>query len=118
MAKDNAYTIDKLKGFSDAEIVATVAELRRKIYDLRVQKTTEKVENTAQFINVRRDIARLLTEQSARRLKANPKPVRTRRVEEATKPAARTPKAPPGTPSKPKRVRGRAKARARATAKA
>lgn len=48
------------------EIDTELAKLRRKLYDLRVQATTEKIEDPTMFRKVRRDVARLLTEQHAR----------------------------------------------------
>ena len=66
---------------SDDEIVVEVKRLRKRQYELRTQAVTEKIEDTSQFSKVRHDIARLLTEQTARR----------RRVqEEIAKAAVRT----------------------------
>lgn len=55
------------KKMSDAEIVAALAELRNEVFDLRSQTVTEKVEDTSRFRKARKEIARLLSEQSARR---------------------------------------------------
>ena len=52
---------------SDEEIEVEVKRLRARSFELRTQAVTEKIEDTSQFGKVRRDIARLLTEQSARR---------------------------------------------------
>ncbi len=49
------------------ELTLEVKNLRTKLYDLRTQAVTEKVEDTSQFGKVRKDVARLLTEQRARR---------------------------------------------------
>ena len=51
---------------NDEDITIEVQQLRRRLFDLRCQLVTEKIQNTAQFANVRKDIARLLTEQNAR----------------------------------------------------
>ncbi|MHC4416049.1 MAG: 50S ribosomal protein L29 [Planctomycetota bacterium] len=51
---------------SDEEIEVEIQRLRRKHFDLRTQAVTEKIEDTSQFGKTRRDIARLLTERSAR----------------------------------------------------
>ena len=51
---------------SDEEIVVEVGRLRYKRFELRTQAVTEKIEDTSQFAEVRRDVARLLTEQNAR----------------------------------------------------
>jgi len=44
------------------------ANLRRQLYDLRCQAVTEKLENPRQIPGMRRDIARLLTEQRRRQM--------------------------------------------------
>ena len=44
--------------------------LRKQLFDLRSQAVTEKLENPRQLGNIRRDIARLLTEQKTRQLRA------------------------------------------------
>ena len=51
---------------SPEEIDVEVQRLRRKSFDLRTQAATEKIQDTSQFRQIRRDIARLLTERSAR----------------------------------------------------
>ena len=56
-----------VRGKADEEIAAELGQLREKLYTLRVQSVTEKVEDNSQFVKIRRDIARLLTEQNARR---------------------------------------------------
>ena len=40
--------------------------LRRKMFELRTQAVTEKIQDTSQFGKIKKDVARLLTEQSAR----------------------------------------------------
>jgi ribosomal protein L29 len=52
---------------ADDEIAQEIAQLRERLYTLRVQAVTEKVEDNSQFRKLRTDIARLLTEQNARR---------------------------------------------------
>lgn len=63
----NANEVRKL---SDEEITIELHRLRRKQFDLRCQTVTEKIEDTSQFEKVRRDVARLMTERSARVKKA------------------------------------------------
>ncbi|HEX7009937.1 MAG TPA: 50S ribosomal protein L29 [Phycisphaeraceae bacterium] len=53
---------------SDQEIKEECARLRKRLFELRSQAVTEKLENPRQLRNLRRDIARLLTEQRARQL--------------------------------------------------
>ncbi|MDG2200206.1 MAG: 50S ribosomal protein L29 [Phycisphaerales bacterium] len=56
----------EVKKMSDEDLAVEVQQLRRRLFDLRCQLVTEKIQNTSQFPNVRKDIARLLTEQSSR----------------------------------------------------
>lgn len=58
-----AAEVRKLTG---EEIDVEVSRLQRKLYDLRVQAVTEKIEDPSQFKKVRKDIARLKTERTAR----------------------------------------------------
>ncbi|MCP3903325.1 MAG: 50S ribosomal protein L29 [Planctomycetes bacterium] len=51
---------------SDEEIDVEVDRLRRKRFELRTQAVTEKIQDTSQFGKIRKDLARLLTERSAR----------------------------------------------------
>ena len=51
---------------SDEEIQVEVKRLRRRVFELRTQAVTEKIEDTSQFRKIRKDIARLLTEQTGR----------------------------------------------------
>lgn len=61
-----AVEVRKLTG---EEIDVEVSRLQRKLYDLRVQAVTEKIEDPSQFKKVRKDIARLKTERQARKMK-------------------------------------------------
>lgn len=56
-----------VRGKTDEEIGEEIKQLREKLYTLRVQSVTEKVEDNSLFGKIRTDIARLLTEQNARR---------------------------------------------------
>ncbi|MHC5025997.1 MAG: 50S ribosomal protein L29 [Planctomycetota bacterium] len=51
---------------SDEELQIEVNRIRRKVFDLRSQAVTEKIQDTSQFGKIRRDLARLRTEQSMR----------------------------------------------------
>ena len=46
---------------SPDELAAQLEELQRRLFDLRAQAVTEKLENSKAVINVRRDIARIKT---------------------------------------------------------
>ncbi len=59
----------EVRKLSDEEIDVEVRRLRKRSFELRTQAVTEKIEDTTQFGSTRRDIARLLTEQNARRRK-------------------------------------------------
>lgn len=54
---------------SDQELGEELARLRSHLYDLTTQAVTEKLDDPTQVRKTRRDIARLMTEQSARRKK-------------------------------------------------
>ena len=55
---------------SDEEIHAETQRLRKRLFELRTQSVTEKIQDTSQFRKVRQDIARVLTEASSRRKQA------------------------------------------------
>lgn len=55
---------------NDEELGIEVVRLRKRLYELRTQAVTEKIEDTSQFGKIRKDVARLLTEQSNRRTSA------------------------------------------------
>jgi len=45
----------------DQELQETLGELQRRLFDLRSQSVTEKLENSKAIINTRRDVARIKT---------------------------------------------------------
>lgn len=57
-----------VKKMTVEELGIELKNFRDKLYTMRSQAVTEKVENVAQFGVIRRNIARLLTEESARRI--------------------------------------------------
>lgn len=59
---------EELHKMSDAEIVEESARLRAKLYELRQQAVTEKLENNREPGNIKKDIARLQTEARTREL--------------------------------------------------
>ncbi|MEO0587309.1 MAG: 50S ribosomal protein L29 [Planctomycetota bacterium] len=65
---------EELHKLSDAEITEEVARLRSRHYELRSLRVTERIENPREFGNIRRDIARLLTEARTRELAAQTTP--------------------------------------------
>ena len=56
-----------VKKLGDAELNAELSSHRTKLFSLRSQSVTDKVEDTSQFGIAKRNIARILTEQNARR---------------------------------------------------
>jgi len=57
----------EIRRMKDEELDIELRRLRERLYTLRVQGVTEKVEDNSQFGKVRRDVARILTERNARR---------------------------------------------------
>lgn len=60
----------EVRAMNDDELRLELSKTREKIYSMRVQTVTEKVADTSQFAKLRKDAARLLTEQTARQAKA------------------------------------------------
>jgi len=58
---------------SAAELKSEEERLRRSLFDVRSQAVTEKLENPRQLRNIRRDIARVLTEKNLRSAKKESK---------------------------------------------
>jgi large subunit ribosomal protein L29 len=56
----------EVRALKDEEIVVELGRLRSSLLAMRSKSVTEKIEDTTQFGKVRKDIARLLTEQTAR----------------------------------------------------
>jgi len=59
----------EVRKLTDEEIGVEIDRLQRRLFDLRTQAVTEKIEDPSQFTKVRRDVARLKTERNARRAK-------------------------------------------------
>lgn len=56
---------------SDAELVESLAEGKRELFNLRFQLATGQLENTARIAEVKRQVARIRTEQRSRELAAS-----------------------------------------------
>ncbi len=54
---------------SEEELKVEHDRLRKQLFELRCQAVTEKLENPRQISNLRRDIARVLTETTSRKTK-------------------------------------------------
>ncbi len=63
-------TPHEVRKLGEDEIDIEVASLRRHLFDVRCQQVTEKIQDTAKFGKIKRDIARLLTEKRARQTAA------------------------------------------------
>lgn len=61
---------NEVRALDDEQLVAELKSLREKLFMLRSQTVTDKVSDNSSFRKVRADIARVLTEQNARRLAA------------------------------------------------
>lgn len=108
---------EEVRKMKDEELKTELGRLRTKLFDLRSQAVTEKVENTAQFVELRKDVARLLTERNARRHKANPKPARATAAEKKA-PAGKPVKSAKASAKADGKAQGKKKPAARATKKA
>ena len=63
---------DEVHKLTGEEIGVEIKRLRRKLFDLRTQAVTEKIEDTSQFGKTRKDVARLLTERDMRHRRSSP----------------------------------------------
>ena len=60
----------RVRAMADDELATLVKKFRGELFTLGNQRVSEKVEDVSRFEKLRRDIARLKTEQSVRRAKA------------------------------------------------
>ncbi len=51
----------ELRELSPEELTAQIDELKRKMFNLRFQKATGEMDNTAELLKTRKDVARALT---------------------------------------------------------
>jgi ribosomal protein L29 len=104
-------TPQEVRQLNDEQIKGEIHATREKLFKLRSQAVTEKVENTGQFRVERKHLARLLTERTARRIKhagtkapaakSEAKPVKEKAAAKpAKKPAPRSPASPKKPPTK------------------
>lgn len=61
-------TSEDVRKMRDEEIAIELKRVREKLFTLRSQTVTEKVEDTSQMRKLRKDVARLLTERRSRQL--------------------------------------------------
>lgn len=55
-----------VRALKDEEIEVSLKDLRDKLFVLKNQSVSEKIEDNSQFGKIRRDVARLMTEQTTR----------------------------------------------------
>lgn len=68
--KKNRLLYEAVRKMTDEELAAEITSLRGTHFTLRSQMVTEKVEDHSQFREIKKSIARLMTEQTARRKRA------------------------------------------------
>ena len=56
----------EIRELTAEELTRSLEDNRRELFNLRLQAQTGQLDNTARIRQVRRDIARLVTEQTAR----------------------------------------------------
>ena len=61
---------EKIRQMTDAEIAKQIDDNRKEIFQFRMQAQTSELKNTARIGLLRKDIARLETEKTARRAQA------------------------------------------------
>ena len=62
--------IKELSNLSEDELIAKEKQIKKDLFDLESQRQMGRVEKPASFRNLRRDIARILTVLSERRITA------------------------------------------------
>ncbi len=60
----------EIRALSDEELAKKLEETRAELFNLRFQMATSQLDNTARVKTVKKDIARVLTEQRARQIAA------------------------------------------------
>ena len=63
MRSERGYDVKakQLREMNQDELQETLGDLQRRLFDLRSQSVTEKLENSKAIINTRRDVARIKT---------------------------------------------------------
>lgn len=60
-AANKVSAADKIRELTDAEINEKISDLKKELFQLRLQAAVGKLENTAQLRKVKKDIARAYT---------------------------------------------------------
>ena len=66
--KNKGLTGEEVRTFSDDQLSDKLVELKKEQFNLRFQQATDQLNNTARFGQIRRDIARIKTDQRRRAL--------------------------------------------------
>lgn len=61
-------TGEDVRALSDDQLQDSLLKLKKEQFNLRFQRATGQLENTARFLQIRRDIARIKTDQRRRAL--------------------------------------------------
>ncbi|MFP5321768.1 MAG: 50S ribosomal protein L29 [Acidimicrobiia bacterium] len=61
---------DVVRGLDDEALITRLADARQELFNLRFQKATGQLTNTARIAQVKREVARCLTEARAREIAA------------------------------------------------
>lgn len=62
--------MNEIREFSDEELAKKLEDGRAELFNLRFQMATSQLDNTARVKQVKKDIARIMTEMRARELSA------------------------------------------------
>ena len=63
----------EIRELSDEQLAKKLEDGRAELFNLRFQMASSQLDNTARVTNVKRDIARILTEMRARQIAAEAK---------------------------------------------
>ncbi|WP_343005246.1 MULTISPECIES: 50S ribosomal protein L29 [unclassified Collinsella] len=63
----------EIRELSDEQLAKKLEDGRAELFNLRFQMATSQLDNTARLTNVKRDIARILTEMRVRQIAAEAK---------------------------------------------
>ena len=64
-------TTTEIQKLGDEQLIQTVTQIRKELFELRNQAVTQKIENPRKPAALRKDVARLLTEKRSRELAAS-----------------------------------------------
>lgn len=74
--------MNEIKKMNDEDLGLESARVRRALFNLKSQVVTEKIKDSSQFGKMRVELARLLTEESSRRVAKSP-PISRKKVAKA-----------------------------------